>query len=168
MQPLQVAGDLGVLLDLIQDPKKYAKLFKELLDLQAEIRGEMGILKTKDQAERFLNDAQTKSNVAEAYAYKYAAEIDKNKAEAEKNRDAAKVLMEEAREMDKEAKAMMARAKDASKKLVMDTERFEVYKSEQKLAIDGSWNSLNIEKETLAGRKAKWDDKLRRAGELFA
>ena len=58
MQPLQVAGDLGVLLDLIQDPKKYAKLFKELLELQAEIKDQVGILKTKEEAEKFLNDAK--------------------------------------------------------------------------------------------------------------
>ncbi len=74
-------ANLDGIVSLITDPKKYAAYLQELKTLHDAIKESLGVMATKDQADKYLNEANEKVTVAshimaDAEATKQAVEKD--------------------------------------------------------------------------------------------
>ncbi len=69
------SGNMETLFDLITNPKKYQAAVKELTKYQDDIKNDLGMLKTREQADKLKIQAQQIRNDADTYVTKEKAKL---------------------------------------------------------------------------------------------
>ena len=153
-------GTIDDLLDLITNPDKYKAALKELTELQTRVRADLGLLKTKEEAEKLLARAVGVRDEADNYAGKKRVGILRELAQAETANTKVAVSLDKAKKAEVIVRNLQAEYETKLSVLASDKMVFEDKVKKETAALAKLTQAHKNQSALLAEHQKVWHEKL--------